>query len=70
MLYVVVPRSMGRAFNLGEIGRYHLPDVTLMVMVSVVADLVTGTVMLVVAITDRRHLPVRRLPPVRPAWEG
>jgi hypothetical protein len=65
LMYVAVPRSLGRAYNLGEVGLYHLPDVTLMVAVSVVADLIAGTVMLVLIVTG--HQTIR---PSRPEVGG
>lgn len=57
MMYVVVPMLLGRAYNLSEVGLYHLPDVTLMVAVSVVADLVAGTVMLVLIVSGHQTHP-------------
>lgn len=42
--YRLVPMLIVRAYNLTEIGQYHLPDVTLSIIESVVADLVSGSV--------------------------
>lgn len=47
MMYRLIPMMMGRTFNLREIGLYHLPDLTLLVAVSVLTDLIAGGGMLV-----------------------
>ncbi|SFN62559.1 serine hydrolase domain-containing protein [Mycetocola miduiensis] len=54
VMYIVIPTLLGRAYNLREVGLYHLPDITLMVAVSVVADIVSGSMMLVLNLAGRR----------------
>lgn len=51
VMYRLVPMLLGRTFNLVEIGLYHLPDITLIVAVSVLADVVAGTAMLAMVLT-------------------
>lgn len=46
LMYRVVPALIGRTYNLREVGLYHLPDITLLVAVSVLADFVAGVVLL------------------------
>ncbi len=56
LFYRVVPVLMGgRAFNLPDIGRYFLPDVTLLLLLAVIPDLVQGVYMLAAAVTVRRR---------------
>lgn len=55
-MYQLVPALIGRSFNLVEIGRYFIPDITLLVFSSVVADLVLGSFKLVTVLTTRFFL--------------
>lgn len=67
LMYRAVPMLLGRAYNLSEVGLYYLPEVTLMVAVSVVTDLVAGTVMLALAVTGHPTAPVETPVGVRDA---
>lgn len=53
LMYQLVPALIGRSFNLAEIGRYLLPDVTLLVFGSVVADVAKGSYKLVTVLATR-----------------
>jgi CubicO group peptidase (beta-lactamase class C family) len=53
LMYQLVPALIGRSFNLAEIGRYFLPDITLLVFGAVVADLAKGSFKLVTVLVSR-----------------
>ncbi|MGZ5420645.1 MAG: hypothetical protein ACXWXF_00550 [Aeromicrobium sp.] len=54
LMYQLVPALIGRGFNLTDVGRYYfLPDLTLLVFGSVVADLAQGSYRLVTVLVTR-----------------
>lgn len=70
LMYVFVPMLLGRAFNLVEVGQFHLPDLTLILAVSVVADLVVAAAMATILRAAPDSKPMVRVagrPPSHPA---
>jgi hypothetical protein len=60
LFYELVPTLVGgQASNLSEVGRYRLPDVALLLVVSVVPDLVQAAYMTAVTVQVRRRDRVR-----------
>lgn len=59
LMYQFVPALIGRSFNLAEIGRYFLPDITLLVFGAVVADLAKGSYKLVTVLVTRAIVRTR-----------
>ncbi len=57
LMYWVIPKLIGRSFNLVEVGRYHLPDLTLLVVASVLGDVLVGLLMLVLLLAPRHRDP-------------
>lgn len=58
-IYLLAPVLLGdRAFNLGYIGRYYLPDVVLLLAAATIPDLVQGAYKLGVVVADRRRARV------------
>ena len=53
LMYQLVPALIGRGFNLTELRRYFLPDLTLLMFDSVAADLAQGSYKLVTGLVTR-----------------
>ena len=59
LMYQLVPALIGRSYNLTDVGRYFLPDLTLLVFGSVVADLAQGSYKLVTVLVTRSFVRER-----------
>lgn len=63
LMYVFVPMLIGRGYDLSYVGRYFLPDITLLVIGAVLGDLGQGTLKLVTALVFRVFVRERSVGP-------